>query len=158
MTHLRSCPITFKHFHIILIYVLVHNRGPLIANSVHVLAAITNVSTPPKLLPLGYTENIKAGTSLSGSDWTTVGTATLTDLRPGYPQVAVFDLSSNLLPQPSSLANQSDICLLVFIHSEDDPFTATEQNIDLLAIQERKVAQKNLHVVQFVGTPPAPPF
>jgi photosystem II stability/assembly factor-like uncharacterized protein len=138
------------------VYVLVHNRGPLIANSVRVLTAITNASTVLSPLPAGYTANIQAGTPLAGPDWTTIGIVTLNNLWPGYPQVAAFDLPSNLLPLPASLPGQSHFCLLAFVHSTEEQFIATQQNVNLLTIQERKVGQKNLHIVQFVGTPPSP--
>lgn len=68
--------------------------------------------------------------------------------------MAAFDLSSKLLPSPSNLPNQSRFCLLAFIHSDQDPFTAMEQNVDSLSLQERKVARKDLQVVGFTGTPP----
>ena len=136
------------------VYVLVHNRGPFTNSFVRVMAAITNASTVLNPLPVGYTSNVQSETPLPGSDWTTLGPVTLTDLRPGFPQVAAFDLPSNLLPLPASLPGQSHFCLMAFVHSSDDPFTATQRNVDLLTISERKVAQKNLHVVQFVGTPP----
>ena len=35
-------------------------------------------------------------------------------------------------------------------------YASTQRNVDTLTVSERKVAQKNLHVVQFVGTPPPP--
>jgi photosystem II stability/assembly factor-like uncharacterized protein len=138
------------------VYVLVHNRGPLIATSVYVMVAVTNASTVLNPLPAGYTANIQAGTPLPGPDWTTLGTVTLSNLRPGFPQVAAFDLPSNILPLPASLPGQSHYCLLAFAHSVDDPYTATEKNVDPLTIQERKVGQKNLHLVEFIGTPPPP--
>jgi hypothetical protein len=138
------------------LYALVHNRGPLAASSVRVLAAVTNASTVLRPLPAGYTANIQTGTTLPGFDWTTLPTVTLTELRPGFPQVAAFDLPSNVLPLPASLPGQSHFCVVVFAHAADDVYTATEQNVDLLTVAERKVAQKNLHIVQFAGTPPPP--
>ena len=44
----------------------------------------------------------------------------------------------------------------MILHSPQDPFASTEQNVDLLTLSDRKVAQKNLHIVQFVGVPPPP--
>jgi len=43
---------------------------------------------------------------------------------------------------------------VAFVHSDTDPYTNTEQRVDPLTIQDRKVGQKNLHIVQFIGTPP----
>jgi hypothetical protein len=138
------------------VYALVHNRGPLPVAAAHITAAVTNASTVLNLLPAGYTANIQSGTPLPGPNWTTLGTVPLTDLRAGFPRVAAFDLPSNVLPLPASLPGQSHFCLAAFAHSADDPFTATEQQVDTLTLQERKVAQKNLHIVQFLGTPPPP--
>jgi len=138
------------------VYVLAHNRGPLTAASVRVTAVITNASTVLSPLPAGYTANVQLGTSLPGPDWQTLGSVVLNNLRPGFPQVVAFDLPSNMLPLPASLPGQSHFCLLSFVHSTADPFTATETNPDVLTIHERKVAQRNLHIVQFAGTPPVP--
>jgi hypothetical protein len=138
------------------LYALVHNRGPLPESSVQVMAAVTNASAGLPPLPSGYAANVQAGTALAGPDWTTLGTVTLTDLRPGVPQVAAFDLPSTVLPIPASLPGQSHYCSVVFVHSANDPYTSTQRNVDALTVSERKVAQKNLHLVQFVGTPPPP--
>jgi hypothetical protein len=46
--------------------------------------------------------------------------------------------------------------MVVFLHSAADPFTSTQRNVDLLTLADRKVGQKNLHIVEFVGTPPPP--
>jgi hypothetical protein len=138
------------------VYVEVHNRGAIAAPSVQVMAVVSNASAGLGQLPAGYTNAVRAGTSLGGSGWTTLGAVTLTDLRAGYPQVAAFDLPSTVLPPPASLPGQSHFCLLAFVHSAQDPFASTERNVDLLTVQDRKVAQRNLHIVQFVGTPPAP--
>ena len=60
-----------------------------------------------------------------------------------------------MLPIPASLPGQAHFCSVVFLHSGSDPFTATQLNVDLLTLAERKVAQKNLHIVQFSGLPPS---
>jgi hypothetical protein len=100
--------------------------------------------------------NVQAGTPLPATDWTTLGVVTLTDVRPGFPQVAAFDLPATVLPVPASLAGQSHFCSLVLVHSASDPYTNTERVVDTLIVADRKVAQKNLHIVQFVGMPPPP--
>ena len=137
------------------VYVEVHNRGPLDVATLQVTAAITNASTVLRPLPTGYTASLQAGTGIPGPDWVTLGVVTLTNLRPGLPEIAYFDLPSNLLPLPASLPGQSHFCLLAFLHSTEDPFTATQTSVDTLTVQERKVGQRNLHIVEFVGTPPA---
>ena len=138
------------------LYALVHNRGPLPEPAVQVMAAVTNASTVLKPLPPGYPADVQAGSPLSGTDWTTLGVVTLTDLRPGFPQVAAFDLPSTMLPIPASLPGQSHYCSVTLLHSASDPYTNTERIVDTLTVADRKVAQKNLHIVQFVGTPPPP--
>jgi len=135
------------------VYVLVHNRGPFTANSVRVYTAITNASTAINPLPTGYTTNIQQGTLLTGPDWITLGSIMLTNLRPGFPQVAAFDLPSTLLPTPGNLSSNSNFCLLAFVHSPEDPFTTSEQDINILANQDRKTARKDFKVVKFIGTP-----
>lgn len=136
------------------VYVEVHNRGPFDADQVKVSAAITNASTALRPLPPGYTANIQAGTALPGTDWTTLGTVTLSKVRPGLPAIAEFELPSTLLSLPASLPGQSHYCLMAFVHSPADIFTATETNPDSLTLIERKVGQRNLHIVEFVGVPP----
>jgi hypothetical protein len=138
------------------VYAEVHNRGRVDASSVQVMALLANASAGLPALPSGYTANVVAGTSISGGGWQTVGVATLSTLHAGSPQIAHFDLPSTMLPMPASLPGQSHYCLLVILHSAQDPFTSTQQNTNLLTISDRKVAQKNLHIVQFVGTPPPP--
>jgi hypothetical protein len=61
-----------------------------------------------------------------------------------------------MLPLPASLPGNSHYCMVTFLHSAQDPFTNTERNVDLLALADRKVGQKNLHIVEFIGTPPPP--
>ena len=46
------------------LYALVHNRGPLPAASLRVMAAVTNASTVLRPLPAGYTANVQAGSPL----------------------------------------------------------------------------------------------
>jgi hypothetical protein len=137
------------------VYVEVHNRGRVDATNVRVMAAITNAGTGLSL-PAGYTANVIAGTPLPGPKWTTLQVAVIPEVRAGYPGVAFFDLPSTVLPLPASLPGNSHYCMVVFLHSAEDPFTSTERNVDLLALADRKVGQKNLHIVEFVGTPPPP--
>jgi hypothetical protein len=66
-----------------IVYVLVHNRGPFSANSVRVMAIIANVSSGLIPLPQGYASNIKAGTPITGPNWSTLGIVTLNNLRAG---------------------------------------------------------------------------
>jgi hypothetical protein len=47
--------------------------------------------------------------------------------------------------------------VLALIHHPDDAFTNTQTNVGALSRDDRKAAHKNLTVVQFTGTLPAPP-
>jgi hypothetical protein len=138
------------------VYVEVHNRGRVDAANVQVMAAITNASAGLGLLPVGYTANVVGGTPLPGPDWTTLGVQSIPLLRAGSPRIVAFDLPSTVLPLPASLPGQSHYCLVAFLNAAQDPFTSTERNVDLLTLADRKVGQKNLHIVEFIGTPPPP--
>jgi len=139
------------------VYAEIHNRGRVDAASVQVMALLANASAGLPLLPNNYTANVVAGTPITAPGLQTLGFVTLSSLHAGSPQIAYFDLPSTVLPPPASLPGQSHYCLVILLHSTQDPFTNTQQNIDLLTLSDRKVAQKNLHIVQFVGTPPAGP-
>lgn len=137
------------------VYVEVHNRGRVDATTVQVMAAITNAATGLSL-PAGYTANVTAGTPLAGPKWTTLGVVNLSNLHAGFPQIAAFDLPSTALPLPASLPGNSHYCMVVFLHSAQDPFTGTLVNVDNLTLADRKVGQKNLNIVEFIGPPPPP--
>ena len=137
------------------LYVEVHNRGRVDATNVQVMAVVTNAATGLSL-PAGYTANVQAGTALPGPKWVTLGVATVPVIRAGFPRVVHFDLPSTVLPMPASLPGNSHWCLLAFVHAAQDPFTGTLTSADALTLADRKVGQKNLHLVEFIGTPPAP--
>lgn len=136
------------------VYVQVHNRGVTPANGVRVMLLLANASLGLPNLPAGYATNVQNGTPITTADWRTVGFATLDDIRVGFPKIAAFNLTSNLLPPPANLAGNDHHCVLAFVHHPSDPFTATQQVTDLFSLGERKGAHKNLHVVQFTGTLP----
>jgi hypothetical protein len=139
------------------VYVQVHNRGVTPADNVQVMLLLANASAGLPPLPPGYAANVQSGTPITTTNWRTVGFETLSDVRPGAPKIAAFDLTSNLLPPPANLAGNQHHCVLALVHHPDDPFTATQTVTDLLSIGERKSAHKNLTVVQFTGTLPQPP-
>jgi hypothetical protein len=138
------------------VYVEVHNRGIVEATSVRVMLLLANASIGLPLLPAGYEMNVQSGMPISTGSWQTVGFYTLTSLRQTFPGVAPFTLPSTMLPPPASIPGQSHHCLVALIHSDQDPFTSTQTNVDALAVTDRKVAQRNLELVAFVGTPPSP--
>jgi len=140
------------------VYVEVHNRGIKMAPSVQVMLLVTDASpglwTHP--LPAGYQTSVQAGTPIATLTWQTVGIKILSNLQVGFPQIAEFNLPSTMLAPPASLPGHAHYCLLALLHSADDPYTDAQTDPDTLADQDRKVAQKNLQLVQFVGTPPPP--
>lgn len=137
------------------VYVEVHNRGIVPASNVQVMLLLCDASPGLPPLPVGYDANVRAGTPI-GAPFTTVGVKDITNLRVGVPQVAEFPLPSTMLPPPASLPGDSHYCLVALLHSSQDQFTATQTSIDALTVAEKKVGQKNLHIVPFVGTPPPP--
>jgi hypothetical protein len=137
------------------VYVELHNRGRVDAANVQAMAVVTNAATG-LMLPAGYTANVAAGMPLPGSKWVTLGVQNVKNLRAGFPAVMCFDLPSTVLPLPASLPGDSHWCMCVFLHSLQDPYTSTERNVDNLTLSDRKVGQKNLHIVEFVGAPPPP--
>jgi len=117
------------------------------------MACITNAGTGLGL-PAGYTANVASGTPLPGPKWITIGVQTVPLIRAGSPAIVPFDLPSTSLPLPASLPGDSHFCMVAFVHAAQDPFTSAIANVDALTLSDRKVGQKNLHIVQFVGTPP----
>jgi hypothetical protein len=138
------------------VYVQVHNRGVVPANNVRVMCLLANASAGLPALPEGFDVNVRSGTPITSASWQTIGTATLNDVRPGFPKIAAFNLSSDELPPPANLAGNDHHCVLALVHHADDQFTNTQTHTDTLSMTERKSAHKNLKVVQFTGTLPAP--
>jgi hypothetical protein len=139
------------------VYVQVHNRGVLPANNVRVMCLLANASAGLPALPAGFDVSVRNGTPVTSASWQTLGIATLNDVRPGFPKVAAFDLTSDKLPPPANLAGNDHHCVLALLHHADDQFTNPQTSTDTLSLTERKSAHKNLKVVQFTGTLPAPP-
>ena len=139
------------------VYVQVHNRGVIPANGVQVMCLLANASAGLPALPAGYEINVQNGTAINNADWETLGIVTLNDVRVGFPKIAAFDLTSDKLPPPANLAGNDHHCVLALLHHADDPYTSAQTNTDQNSRQERKSAHKNLKVVQFTGTLPAPP-
>jgi hypothetical protein len=136
------------------VYVEVHNRGIALAPTVQVMLLLTDASVS-LTLPAGYTTNVVNGTPITAAPWQTVGIKTITNLKVGSPQVVEFNLPSTMLPPPASLPGDSHYCLVAILHAPGaDVFASTTTSVDGLTVSDRKVAQKNLNIVQFVGTPP----
>ena len=137
-------------------YVQVHNRGVVPADGVRVMLLLANASAGLPALPAGYETNVQTGTPINTANWQTVGIETLNDVRVGAPKIAAFNLTSEKLPPPANLAGNNHHCVLALVHHEEDPYTSSETHTDTNSKDERKAAHKNLTVVQFTGTVPAP--
>jgi hypothetical protein len=139
------------------VYVQVHNRGADVADNVRVMLLAANAPVALPALPEGFAANLRDGTPIDTQNWQTVGFATLHGVRPGYPKIATFQLTSDKLPAPDQPAGDNHHCLLALVHHPDDPFTATQTSGDRLAVTERKAAHKHLRTLQFVEDLEQPP-
>ena len=138
------------------VYAQVHNRGVVPADGVRVMCLLANASAGLPPLPAGHDIDVQNGTPINTADWQTLGVATLDDLRVGFPKIAAFDLTSDKLPPPANLAGNDHHCVLVLVHHQDDPYVSVVTGTDPNSLQRRKAAHKNLKVVQFTGSLPAP--
>lgn len=84
------------------IYVQVHSHGADLTRHVRVLLLLANVTNGIPALPTGYDQALRSGISIESSDWLTVGFRDLYNVRAEQPQVANFELFSDLLPTPIS--------------------------------------------------------
>ncbi|WP_455375757.1 WD40/YVTN/BNR-like repeat-containing protein [Kaarinaea lacus] len=125
-------------------YLQVHNRGYENATNVSVRAFIADASAGLPALPAALTPpdfTIPAGA------WTALGSAqTIPVLEPNRPVIVSWDFTV-----PVSAATHS--CLLAVVSSSEDPITTTETNVNVLIPNEKRVALKNLHVID---APPSP--
>lgn len=137
------------------VYVEVHNRGVVEAKAVQVMLIVTRPTVGLMPLPAGYNDQIVAGKPISDANWQTVGIKTIPKLRAGFPEVVEFNLPSTMLPPPADLPARQHQCMVAFLHCTKDPYTSIGVKVDPLTIADRKVAQRNLQVVAFVGTSPA---
>lgn len=138
------------------VYVQVHNRGVTRADDVRVTLLLARASAALPALPAGFDANIRNGIPINTSDWRTVGTVVLQDVRVSFPKIAAFDLPSSMLPLPANLAGNQHQCVLALVHHADDQFSNSQTVVDTLSREDRKAAHKNLTVVQFSGTLPPP--
>jgi hypothetical protein len=151
------------------VQVLVHQHGPRWSHDVQVtvLLAEGRHGTLPDLPP-GWAEQVRAGQPVglrpdevadpaAPPAWRTVGRTSVSDLRPGHPQVATVELSSALLPAPGALAGHSDHALLVLVHHADDPLVSTETDAEAVVDGLRQAALRHLGVVAYHPQPAAGP-
>jgi len=97
-------------------------------------------------LPTGWAAHLRTGQPLKDANWLTVGFTTVSDLRPGHPQVATILLTSDLLPDAAA---QPARTLLVALHHADDPLLTDELSAETVAASLRQVALRHLTVVPY---------
>jgi len=129
------------------IYLQVHNRGYQSTTDVRAriffadasagLPAFPNALTPPDF---NLTSTV---------DWAPIGPAqTIPLLEANRPVILSWDFAI-----PAGAATHS--CFLAVVSSPDDPITTTETDAELLHRNDKRVALKNLHVINAPGPRPA---
>jgi hypothetical protein len=147
------------------IYVEVHNRGltSLPAGQVRVCLLLTTVgSAGVPSLPGGYVNSINIGDTsnwLSGTPWVfadpTKYKFTTGPLDARTPQIVEFDVDFSAI----GLSPGDHVCAAAFVTtvgSQDQLPMPGNTNLDQLTLQDKHVAQRNLHLVTS-GSKPAPP-
>ncbi len=133
------------------VYVQVHSHGAGLARHVRVILLLGQLQAdaiPP--LPAGYDARLRNGAPIENEAWLTISYCDLYNVRAEQPQVARFDLRSDLLPTSSELAQGDNFVLLAIVHSYADPFFAGAHTV--LDQAERKVAGKFIQIAPFTGT------
>ena len=127
------------------VYVQVHNRGPLPANSVTVKIMTAPASGGLPDLPADFWTTWP--NSAGDANWTPVGAPqTIASLDPLRPEVLRWDWT----PAPTADAHS---CLLAVIDSPSDPIPANTKlifSIGQLVTTEKRAGLKNLHLVDLL--------
>lgn len=132
------------------VYVQVHNRGFQPAANVRVKILFTNASVGVADLPADFWTAFP-GDSTDTSNWKPIGAAqTIASLPPGPPAILEWDWTPPLDAAPHS-------CILAVIDSTSDSIPAANKVLQLgvLIPNEKRVAMKNLHVIDPVTSPAA---
>lgn len=131
------------------VYVLVHNRGLTAADGVQIMMLLAEVGAAGSApdLPPDFAELVRQGHQINTEGWRSLGVQTVDGLRVGSPVVAAFDLPSSVLPDSGELDDHADHCLLVVLHSADDPYDNDRHVVNALVPGERKVTLHTLRVV-----------
>ena len=145
------------------VFVEVHNRGltPVPGTNVRVLLLMADASAGLPALPAGYASHINSGdtsTAWLGSNWRFADSITPFKILSGNldvrtPLIAEFNVDFTPLSLP---ATHHHVCLAAFVTTLDstDAFTGSVTNLDQLAMIDKHVAQRNLHLVA-VGSRPS---
>jgi hypothetical protein len=151
-------------------FIEVHNRDiitPVPGAQVRVLLLLADAFAGPPALPANYARHINAGDAANWlkdpvtgkQDWYFADSVSPYRMLPGTldvrnPQVVEFDvdLSSALPMLPSG---HDHVCTAAFVTSTfpSEQITAASPSIDVATIQDKHVAQRNLHLVAPGTTP-----
>lgn len=146
------------------VFVEVHNRGltAVPGTNVRVLLLMADASAGLPALPAGYTSHINTGdTSIAwlGSNWRFADSITPYKILSGSldvrtPLLAEFSVDFTPLSLP---ATHHHVCLAAFVTTLDttDQFTGSATNLDQLAMLDKHIAQRNLHLVTLGSRPAA---
>jgi len=132
------------------VYVQVHSHGAGLATHVRVLLLLgqRQGDTLPAL-PSGYDARLRNGAPVENEAWLTIGYCDLYNVRAEQPQVARFEIRSDLLPISAELGTGAEFVLAALVHSYADPFVAAGTALDQ---RDRKVATKFVEITPFTGT------
>jgi hypothetical protein len=83
-----------------------------------------------------------------------VGMQILNAIQVNLPKIAAFDLPSNMLPPPGTLAGNDNYILLAVLYSLDDPYTNNQLKVTTLVSSERKATIERIRLVPFEGALP----
>jgi hypothetical protein len=134
------------------VYVQIHNRGIFPADNVRVMLLLADESVTK--LPDNYWLNVQQGKLITTVNWQTVGIVNLQDIRAGFPKVATFYLSSDMLPKTNGFTGTSHHHLVALVHHELDPYTSTEINLRANTLKERKAAQNTFSTTTYLAGRP----
>lgn len=145
------------------IFVEVHNRGQssLPGSQARVLLLLADASAgvpalpgPDATHPNGYVDHINSGDTsawLGSTGWRFADPGTpyrtlMGTLDARAPQVVEFDVDLSTLALP---AGHDHVCSLAFVTTTTsaDQLTVVNTNVDQLVMQDKHVAQRNLHLV-----------
>ena len=148
------------------IFVEVHNRGltPIPGSQVSVLLLLTDASAGLPALPANYAFHINTGDTstswLAGTPWSFADSTTPYRTLPGMldvrtPQVVKYDVDLSTLALP---AGHDHVCAAAFVTTTlpTEKIRSTNTNLDQVAMQDKHIVYRNLHLVAAVARPTGP--
>ena len=138
-------------------YVQVSNNGLATANSVRVITLITNAAAGVPDLPANFWSLFPPGGACPATPpnlgpWIQVGCKTVDQVGPFLPAVTQFPFAVPTTMDPHS-------CMVAIVDSQSDPIVLGSDRfqVEALALRDRHVAQRNLHILDSPGLTGANP-